>query len=36
METNVKGIYAIGDVVGGIMLSGHGASTEGIVASQRI
>jgi len=31
METNVKGIYAIGDAVGGIMLA-HVASDEGIVA----
>ncbi len=35
METNVKAIYAIGDVVGGIMLA-HVASTEGIVASENI
>lgn len=35
METNVKGIYAIGDVVGGIMLA-HVASTEGIVAAENI
>jgi len=31
METNVKGIYAIGDVVGGVLLA-HVASKEGIVA----
>jgi dihydrolipoamide dehydrogenase len=31
METNVPGIYAIGDVVGGFMLA-HEASAEGIVA----
>lgn len=31
METNVKGIYAIGDVVGGMLLA-HVASTEGAVA----
>ena len=31
METNVRGIYAIGDVVGGLMLA-HVASREGIVA----
>jgi dihydrolipoamide dehydrogenase len=31
METNVEGVYAIGDVVGGIMLA-HLASKEGIVA----
>lgn len=35
METNVKGIYAIGDVIGGIMLA-HVASTEGIVAAENI
>jgi dihydrolipoamide dehydrogenase len=33
METNVEGIYAIGDVTGGILLA-HTASTEGIVAAQ--
>ncbi|MDH4028020.1 MAG: NAD(P)/FAD-dependent oxidoreductase, partial [Nitrospirota bacterium] len=33
MQTNVKGIYAIGDVVGGIMLA-HLASKEGIVAAE--
>jgi dihydrolipoamide dehydrogenase len=32
METNVKGIYAIGDAIGGIMLA-HVASKEGIVAA---
>lgn len=31
METNVQGIYAIGDVIGGMMLA-HVASREGIVA----
>jgi dihydrolipoamide dehydrogenase len=31
METNVKGVYAIGDVIGGLMLA-HVASREGIVA----
>lgn len=31
METNIPGIYAIGDVTGGIMLA-HVASTEGLVA----
>ena len=31
METNVPGVYAIGDVIGGIMLA-HVASREGIVA----
>ncbi|MEK6680152.1 MAG: dihydrolipoyl dehydrogenase, partial [Nitrospirota bacterium] len=35
METNVSGIYAIGDVVGGIMLA-HVASTEGIAAAENI
>ncbi len=33
MQTNVEGIYAIGDVVGGIMLA-HLASTEGIAAAE--
>ena len=33
METNVPGIYAIGDVVGGIMLA-HVASKEGVVAAE--
>lgn len=33
METNVKGVYAVGDVTGGIMLA-HVASKEGIVAAQ--
>lgn len=32
METNVKGIYAIGDVVGGMLLA-HKASKEGLVAA---
>ncbi|HMK55946.1 MAG TPA: dihydrolipoyl dehydrogenase [Dissulfurispiraceae bacterium] len=32
METNIKGIYAIGDVVGGVLLA-HVASKEGIVAA---
>ena len=32
METNVKGIYAVGDVVGGMLLA-HKASQEGIVAA---
>lgn len=31
MQTNVEGVYAIGDVIGGIMLA-HLASKEGIVA----
>jgi len=33
METNIPGIYAIGDVVGGMMLA-HVASTEGLVAAE--
>ncbi len=33
METNIAGIYAIGDVVGGTLLA-HKASTEGIVAAE--
>lgn len=33
METSVKGIYAIGDVIGKILLA-HVASTEGIVAAE--
>ncbi len=33
LETNVEGIYAIGDVIGGIMLA-HLASKEGIVAAE--
>ncbi|MBA4348530.1 MAG: dihydrolipoyl dehydrogenase [Thermodesulfovibrio sp.] len=32
METNIDGIYAVGDVVGGILLA-HVASKEGIVAA---
>jgi len=32
METNVKGIYAVGDVTGGILLA-HMASAEGMVAA---
>jgi dihydrolipoamide dehydrogenase len=35
METNVPGIYAVGDVTGGILLA-HMASREGIVAAQNI
>ena len=31
METNIKGIYAIGDVIGGMLLA-HVASAEGILA----
>jgi len=33
METSVEGVYAIGDVVGGIMLA-HLASKEGVVAAE--
>jgi len=33
METNLPGIYAVGDVVGGVLLA-HVASAEGIVASE--
>ena len=33
MQTNVEGIFAIGDVVGGIMLA-HLASKEGMVAAE--
>lgn len=35
METNVDGIYAIGDVIGKMMLA-HAASAEGIVAAENI
>jgi len=35
METNVPGIYAVGDVTGGILLA-HMASREGIVAAHNI
>lgn len=35
METNIPGIYAVGDVTGGILLA-HVASTEGIVAAANI
>jgi dihydrolipoamide dehydrogenase len=31
METNIEGIYAVGDVIGGLMLA-HVASREGIIA----
>jgi dihydrolipoamide dehydrogenase len=34
-ETNVKGIYAIGDVIGGLMLA-HKAEEEGIAAVERM
>jgi len=33
METNVEGIYAVGDVVGGTMLA-HAASFEGLIAAE--
>lgn len=33
METNVHGVYAVGDVIGGIMLA-HVASKEGIIAAE--
>jgi dihydrolipoamide dehydrogenase len=35
METNVDGVYAIGDVIGKTMLA-HAASTEGIIAVENI
>lgn len=35
METNIPGIYAIGDVIGGFMLA-HVASREGIIAARNI
>jgi len=35
METNVNGVYAIGDVIGKIMLA-HAASAEGVVAVENI
>jgi len=35
LETNMPGIYAIGDVIGGIMLA-HVASAEGLVAVENI
>ena len=35
METNLPGVYAIGDAVGGIMLA-HVASAEGMVAAENI
>ncbi len=35
METSVKGVYAVGDVTGGILLA-HVASKEGIVAARNI
>jgi dihydrolipoamide dehydrogenase len=33
METNIEGVYAVGDVVGGLMLA-HVASKEGMVAAE--
>ncbi|TNF52351.1 dihydrolipoyl dehydrogenase [bacterium] len=33
METNIEGVYAVGDVIGGLMLA-HVASKEGIVAAE--
>ena len=33
METNIPGVYAIGDVIGGLMLA-HVASREGIIAAR--
>jgi dihydrolipoamide dehydrogenase len=33
LETNVEGVYAVGDVIGGLMLA-HVASKEGIVAAE--
>jgi dihydrolipoamide dehydrogenase len=35
METNVEGVYAIGDVIGKMMLA-HAASAEGIIAVENI
>ncbi|MEW6569926.1 MAG: dihydrolipoyl dehydrogenase [Nitrospirota bacterium] len=35
LETNVTGIYAIGDVIGGLLLA-HVASREGIIAARNI
>ncbi|HYQ47870.1 MAG TPA: FAD-dependent oxidoreductase, partial [Thermodesulfovibrionales bacterium] len=35
METNVPGIYAVGDVTGGMLLA-HKASAEGVVAAKNI
>lgn len=35
LQTNVGGVYAVGDAVGGVMLA-HVASTEGIVAVENI
>ena len=35
MQTNVPGIYAIGDIIGGVLLA-HVASAEGVVAAETI
>ncbi len=35
MRTNIKGVYAIGDVTGGVLLA-HTASAEGIIAARNI
>jgi len=35
METNIPGIYAVGDVTGGLLLA-HMASQEGLVAVKNI
>jgi dihydrolipoamide dehydrogenase len=35
METNIPGVYAIGDVTGGLLLA-HTASAEGIVAAENV
>jgi dihydrolipoamide dehydrogenase len=35
METNMEGIYAVGDVIGGLMLA-HVASREGIIAARNV
>jgi dihydrolipoamide dehydrogenase len=35
METNVDGVYAVGDVIGKMMFA-HAASTEGIIAAENI
>jgi len=35
MQTNIEGVYAVGDITGGILLA-HVASAEGIVAAENI
>jgi dihydrolipoamide dehydrogenase len=35
METNIPGVYAVGDVIGGVLLA-HVASREGIVAARNV